>query len=778
MDTRIWLRRRAGTALATAVLATVMPVFAANELAVKTLLDQARYWQSKGRGDLAAEAWKKLLLLEPNHVDALSNLAQFELDNNRSDTSRTYTERLKQVQGGSTAARRIENAAASKSVDSKQLEDARSAARSGKSDEAARLYRQLLGGKTPAGPLALEYYQSMGGSEIGWEEARQGLARLSAEEPNNRQIALAYGQHLTYRGPSRREGIRILSQLARQPELAKSSTESWRKGLIWLEASRSDVPLFQAYLSVQPGDAAIKTRLDALTRVEPPPKPDAKVLALRDGFTALNAGDLEHASERFEKLLADNPNNTDALGGLGVIRLKQEQFADAERLLQQSTRGQQNLAKWGTALNSARFWLAMEAGNTTRQAGQRDQATGHFTRAQRLDPAQTLPVLALADLMAEDGKLTEAERSYRQVLAKEANSLDALRGLVNVMAQQGRIDEATRLAERLTPEQRDKLGGYGTLKGEQLRRTAAAASARGDHAAAVQLLEDALLWDPASPWLRLELGRLYQAAGAMSEARAVVDGLLMSNPNLPSALYASALMSAEAQDWLAGLDQLERIPPNSRTKEMQGLQRRLWVRAQADRAAVLAKSGHIPSARQLLRQLEPAAERDSELLLVVAQGYSDAGEDARALASMRTLIAQNRQPDMGMMVQYAAILLKTRQDAELAAQMRQLYAQPLTDQQRLDLDKIRVAYTLRQFDALREAGNIAGAYDVVMPLVAERPDDVTLQLALARLYGSAREFKDALAWYDFALQREPDNLDALVAAAGAALAVPNLSYAE
>ena len=775
---RNWLSRFTHTAIAVAVLTVALPAVAANELAIKTLMDQAQYWQSKGRGDLSAEAWKKLLLLEPNHVDALASLAQFELDNNRADSAKTYTERLKNVKGGEAAARRVENAAASRSVDNRQLDEARALAKGGKSDDATRAYRQVLGGKTPSGPLALEYYQTMGGSEAGWEEARQGLARLSAEDPNNRQISLAYGQHLTYRGATRREGIRILSQLARQPEFAKIATDAWRKGLIWLEASKSDVPLFQAFLTATPGDGAIKSRLETLTHVDPPAKQDPKVLALRNGFAALNAGDLEQASSRFERLLAENANNTDALGGLGVIRLKQEKFAEAERYLQQATKGQQNLAKWGTALSSARFWLAMDAGNAHREAGQRDLAISQFTRAQRLDGTQTLPVLALADLAAEDGKLAEADHAYRQVLAKEPDSLDALRGLVNVLAQQGRIDEATRLAERLTPELRERLGGYGQLKGEQLRRAATNATQRGDHSAAVQFLEDALLWDPASPWLRLELGRLYQAAGSMSDARAVVDGLLVSNPNLPSALYASALMSADAQDWMAGLDQLERIPPSSRNKEMMALQRRLWVRAQADRASVLARSGQISAARQVLREIEPSAGRDGELLLAVAQAMSDAGEDSRALAMMRTLISQNRQPDLGMMVQYSAILLKTRQDAELAAQMRHLYTQPLNAQQRTDLDRIRVAYSLRQFDTLREAGNIATAYEAIMPLVAERPDDITLQLALARLYASAKEYKDALAWYDYALQREPDNLDALVAAAGAALAVPNLSYAE
>ena len=87
----------------------------------------------------------------------------------------------------------------------------------------------------------------------------------------------------------------------------------------------------------------------------------------------------------------------------------------------------------------------MDAANAARTSGLRDQAIAHYTRAQRMDATQTLPVVALAGLAAEDGKLAEAERSYRQVLARESDNLDALRGLVNVMAQQGRIDDAEKL---------------------------------------------------------------------------------------------------------------------------------------------------------------------------------------------------------------------------------------------------------------------------------------------------------------------------------------------
>jgi tetratricopeptide (TPR) repeat protein len=787
-----WRRALFGAALSTWMVSLPPSAWSANEVAIKTLLDQAQFWLARGRGDRAADAWKKLLQIDPNNAEALSALAQYELDNNRPDAARTYTERLRQTPAGTAAARKLESQATIRTLNPNLLDQARTAARNRRYDDAVRIYRQVLAGKTPAGGLALEYYQTLGGTETGWEEARQGLARLHAEEPNNPAVTLAYAQHLTYRGETRREGIRLLSQLARQPEYTKAATEAWRKGLIWLDASRNDAPLFQAYLNAQPSDAAVKSRLDTLTRVErpatspsgsttagapsAPPRLDPRVVIIREGFTALESGDLEQASARFNELLRENPNNSDALGGLGVIKLKQEKFADAERLLAQAARAQPG--KWNEALNSARFWLEVEQGSQHRAEGRHSQAVASFTRARQIDPTNSVPILALADLAAEEGKLVEAERAYRAVLSKQPKSLDATRGLLNVLAQLGRIDEAARLAENLTDDEREKLGGYGKLKAEQLRRLAMGLMEKSDTFGAMQALEDALLWDPTNPWLRLELARLYQASGAVHEARSVVDGLLLSNPDMPDALYASALMSAEAGDWVASLNYLERIPPASRTKDSTALQRRMWVRAQAERASAMARNGQTGAARQLLRQVETQTGKDVELLGAVAQAYSDAGDDVQALSTIRSVLAQSPRPDPGLRVQYAAILLKTRQDAELASQLRQIYGLALTDLQRADLDKIRIAYALRQFDTQRESRNLAAAYDIIVPLLNERPGDLTLQMGIARLYGSSGDYKEALRWYDNVLQREPDNIDALMGAAGSAVAVQNYTYAE
>lgn len=772
-----WSRVLSSVALLSALGLVAAPAAANNALAVKTLVEQARFWEGKGRSDLAVAAWKRLLQVDPGNTDALTALAQFEVDNNRPEAAKAYIDQLK-VKPAVTqdAVRRIEGAIAMKSVNADLLERARGAAKGGRIEESVKLYRQIFDGQPAQGPLALEFYQTLGGTSSGWDEARRGLASLAQAEPSNHMVGLAYGQHLTYRAATRREGIRLLSQLADQPQVAQAATESWRKALIWLEASRSDTSLFQAYLKFKPNDAAIQARISSLNQVFAPKPLDPKIIALRDGFKSLNIGDVADAEKRFQALLASGPRNPDAMGGMGVVRLKQERFAEAERLLSDALRYSGN-RKWEEALNSARFWLALELGDQAASSGDVANARIQYEKAARLDSTQERPYAALADLLVEEGRLLDAERTYRRALEVYPKSLDLRRGLAGVLVRQGKVDEALVLAEGLSEAERDELG-YGSLRAEQYRLRAVQLMARGDSLGAMQQLEEALLWDPNSPWLRLELARLYHKSGATNEAFGLMDGLLQTQPDMPDALHAAALMSAEAKEWTLALSMLERIPVKTRTRAMSELQRRLWVQAQVVNAQALSKAGHTPQAAALLDQAKDAAGTDAELLAVVAQGMLELGDEARSMALMRSLLAQTPQPAVGLMVQYAGLLLKTRQDVELAAQLRQLYTQPLSAEQRVDLDTIRWAYSIRQIDAQREAGNFSASYEIAAQLLREKPTDVSVQQALARLYSSAGEHALALSWYNQILQTAAPDVPTLVAASGSALAAGELAYAQ
>jgi len=60
---------------------------------------------------------------------------------------------------------------------------------------------------------------------------------------------------------------------------------------------------------------------------------------ITSGFQALENNNLPVAERDFQQLLSLEPGNRDGLGGLGIVRLRQERFKDAEGLLGRAARG-------------------------------------------------------------------------------------------------------------------------------------------------------------------------------------------------------------------------------------------------------------------------------------------------------------------------------------------------------------------------------------------------------------------------------------------------------
>ncbi|MGD6720405.1 cellulose synthase subunit BcsC-related outer membrane protein, partial [Xanthomonas citri pv. citri] len=168
---------------------------------------------------------------------------------------------------------------------------------------------------------------------------------------------------------------------------------------------------------------------------------------------------------------------------------------------------------------------------------------------------------------------------------------------------------------------------------------------------------------------------------------------------------------------------------------------------------------------------------DPQLLAALAGAHADAGNTQRALVLAQRLVT-GASPRIEDRLQYASVLLRAHQDAELSAVLRQLQATTMTPEQLRRYQGLRSAYTLRQVDALRELGNLEGAYDALSPVLAQQPGNRDAQAALARLYAAAGEHRQALAIYQQILQRQPSDLDTLTAAANSAAAQSDLRDAE
>jgi Tfp pilus assembly protein PilF len=744
--------------------------------AASALVEQGAYWLAQGRADLAEQSWRKLLTIDPQSPDALHGMAQVELSRGNAEPARSWIARLRTAAPNDPRIARLQQQAQNPGQGS-LLQRARAAARAGRAAEAVQLYRDQFDNRPPPPSLALEYYQVLSSTPQGADEGRRGIEQLVRDFPENASYKLALAQLRTYSESTRREGIRSLAELAKLPAVGAAARASWRQALIWLDARAPDIPLYRDFLAGNEKDAAVAARLEALeagrtTAASSPGVP------LGEGYRALDRGDAATAEARFQQALRNKADDAEALGGLGLVRLRQERFAEAQQLLEQAARG--GNSKWNSALQSATYWNLVGQARTAREKNDLRGAQSLLERAVRIDARESVGQIALADVRTAAGDLPQAEQGYRRVLESKPSDPQALRGLVAVLSRQGRADEALELSRRLTPEQAAQLGSLRDIQVEQARARAKQQADAGDAAGAQRTLEDAMLAAPNSPWVRLDLANMYRRQGLVSEARGVMEGLLMSQPDMPDALFASALLASEIGDAANGIQYLERIPAASRTREMAALQRRLWAQSQAERAQALARQGQAAAARQVLGQAEASLSNDmpAEIWGQLAGAYADVGDAPRALAMSRQLLARTPVPGTGDRLLYASVLLKTRQDIELSAVLRQLQGTQMTAAQRADFDSLRVAYALRQTDALREAGNLEAAYNAVAPVLAERPEDPKVLAALARLYAAARDEKQALALYQRVLQRSPTDLDTLLAAAASASALREHGDAE
>jgi tetratricopeptide (TPR) repeat protein len=433
----------------------------AQNAAQKVLLEQALYWKSKGNGERAAEAWKKLLIIDSNDIRATYELALADIRAARLDPARTNFEKIKKIDPKSPYLFLLEQEfLVNTPKNEKLLYEARLLQETGKVDQAIDVYKKVFDGRQPVGELALEYYTFLGYSTNGQEAARKGLEKLLIDAPDKDAIELALAKLLSRSGETRVESIRRLEQLKGATGLRNEVKESWRLALLWLEQPRGvDVPLFDAYLKENSTDDEIrKMRDDASKRIEIAPTGLASSI-VTEGFTALERGDRAVAEVAFSKRLKESPNDPDALGGLGIVRLQQNKLDEARQLLSRAV-AQPGGKTWNVALGNVRYLQLIEQASAAQRDGDTTLARTLFQQASRLDPKQSGAQLALAGLQVEAGEYEAAEKTYRGVLSQNKKDELALGGLISVLALNNKLAAAQQLLQSVTPEQ---VGGVAQM---------------------------------------------------------------------------------------------------------------------------------------------------------------------------------------------------------------------------------------------------------------------------------------------------------------------------
>jgi Tfp pilus assembly protein PilF len=764
--------------LASAFSAALLPLLSpapavAQGSAVSVLMEQAGYWRAQNRPDRALQTLERVLAVEPNNVDALAAAAQAQAEAGNRTAADGYLARLRQVAPAdprvTTASRSVRGATA----DPAALAEARRLAQAGQQAQAVERYRQIFGSDTPPDNYAIEYYQTLAGTQQGYNAARDAMERLSEANPGNRRLALAYAQILTYREGSRAEGVRRLQNLAGQPDTANNARAALRDALLWEGPDPSAAPAIEQYLRDNPNDPALARRLEEIRN--PPAGPtDAVGLARVQGFTALNAGRLGEAAQQFESVLQQQPGDPDAKGGLGLVRLRQGRTADARRLLAEAIAAdpQEGRRKWGRALDGANFASEVTQARNLIQRGQADQAETILQRAAQRDGGERADAEALlGDLALQRNDPAGAEQRYRSALARRPDLAPALAGLYDALQQQGRFAEAEQLAERRGGRFASTVGAR---RAESLRAEAARAS---DPQTALALLRAAQASDPENPWIRLDLARSLARQGQAAEGSLLVNELAAGGK--AEAVHAAALFASEQGNTQQAAQLIERIPARLRSADQTRLLRQAQIQAQVAAAAEPASFGRADEARRRLLALAARPDPSGETAAQVVRTLGELGDTAGATEAARVGLAVNRNaPPSGRIVLANALLAGglEQEAATVASQLSQ--DSRLSADERRQLAGLRAGAAIRASDRLNGEGNQAAAYDRLAPALAQDPQNPDANLALARLYQGAREPRQAQRVAEAVLGRDPRNLDARVGAADAAIAAGQLSRAE
>ncbi|SFF53115.1 Cellulose synthase operon protein C C-terminus (BCSC_C) [Fontimonas thermophila] len=354
------------------------------------------------------------------------------------------------------------------------------------------------------------------------------------------------------------------------------------------------------------------------------------------------------------------------------------------------------------------------------------------------------PDLALMELEAADA---------------HSNPLAVARLRVEALLALERFNAAMAVIDVLRPADADARAEQARLRAQVLAARARAQLARGERAAALRDLEQAVDLQPADPWLRYTLARQYAALGVADEGERLLRELVQRRPRDADARFALGL-------YLEHIDRLREVPavlapiaPQARSDGMRALEGRARIAIAREQARAALDAGRYDAAVEILAAAEPYAT-DAGRVQALAYGWIDIDRADRARALVERALAQTPD-DIDLLLVYVRVLAAADAPDAYAAALQQLRARTdLPEAAQIELDRRLREVRRAHIADLRRSGDAAAALAAADAELAADPDpqmrDMLLRERAAALVALERPAA-ALADYAELLERAPDD---------------------
>lgn len=741
------------------------------------LFDQANFWQSRGRGDLARTALSRILETDPTNVDALYQLGLLYLNEANFEDAKSLRKRLFQIPGAEQKADLLDDEIRNRQVNADVLEKARTLAKAGKTEEAVLSYERVFEGRDIAGLIGIEYYETLAGIETRWDEARDGLKAMTNAQPEFAEARLAYAKVLSYRPETRSQSLQLfVDMMADQDSLLagrqQQNLESMRSALMWLDAKPADVGYYNRYLEYRGADTEVRRKMQgSLSKLDPNSIDGRRYTA----FTALERGRLKPAYQAFRAILREKPNDGEALAGLGIVRLRQQRFDKAVDLLEQAFRADRSLRKsYGSALSAAKFWQGHNSGIEAIERSDYGAAQRTLAALEPSNPDENRQkTLALARLERVRGNTDGAIDLYQRVAMQSPGDAAAMQALADLYIQTENYPGLARL-------QRDFAlsGASQHAKATQARIAAHLAIYNRRPDVAETQFAKALHADPENPWLRLEYARHLDKSGKYRQADALMEPALKAPGTSQGTALVAAYHYADRRRWDLSVDVLSALPKKARNETVVAVILEMELLRDVDAAVQRGLLGQSDIAQtQLLNLYESGPEIPSKAPVIVA-AFQKLEMDRQAERLVKLVMASGVTLDSQVQLGFIRFLIGNG-DLRLArVAMSRLEDQTLSARERNSLADVRDDLQLQEGLVALADGRYRVAETALLGLYDVKPNNPNILRAVGQLRQATGDYEESLSLYRAALVMDSRDLWALRGAVGAALDMDDIRAAS
>ncbi len=241
------------------------------------------------------------------------------------------------------------------------------------------------------------------------------------------------------------------------------------------------------------------------------------------GVAFFQRGYLEQATNAFQQVIANKPDDPAAHYNLGTLYLRRNNLAEAQRYLEKTVTLRPDYPE---------AWNNL--GMISAQQGLPEQAIGNFRESIRLKPDYGTALLNLGNLYRRQHAFAEAETLLQRALEVQGNDAEPNYSLGMLYAQQDQPDRAVQYLQRaiqLRPDYPDALNNLGVFFVRQQRYAEAEATF-------TKCVRVAPQFDQAY----LNLARLYVLLGEKDKATQALTSLLVLQPGHKIAQQALELL--------------------------------------------------------------------------------------------------------------------------------------------------------------------------------------------------------------------------------------------